>query len=356
MCWPYCTNTLYNSNDLYQQATNGQPTDRQRSNKTSRICCAIKYQDSILLINLSSSSSLYRQPATFSRADYKPQQLDLASNMAFQPKQITHYQAEHLAELQGNVSEQAISFFLDLVPPFSEGDVIHDNACGSGAVTETIMGLSPRPNVHVAATDINEQFVKGVAATADKNGWPVTTAVMPAQQLGFPDGHFTHSLNSFAFHCLGDAVAAAGEMYRTLRPGGTAVASVWTSMPHVDALQHAHWRTRGKEGPMPALLPLEGFLEADLRRALEAGGFEAENISCVDKVCYLKVPDLRRWAQLAWSYLGALPSGWTQNDEHKWEEAIDDIVEGLQGGDGITKNEQGETVMKMVACVAVATK
>lgn len=276
--------------------------------------------------------------------------------MAFQPKQITKYQAEHLAELQGNVSEEAIEYILSLIPSFSDDDVVHDNACGSGAVTETIMGLAPPPTIHIEATDINEQFVKGVAALAAKNSWPVSTAVMSAQELTFPDDNFTHSFSSFAFHCLGDNDAAARQVYRTLKSGGTAVASIWVSMPHVDALQLAHWRTRGKDGPMPTLLPLEGFQEADLRKSLEAGGFKAENITCSNKNCYLKVSDLRRWAQLAWSYLGSLPAGWTQNDEDKWDEAIDNIVEGLQSGYGITQNERGETVLKMIACVAVARK
>lgn len=124
---------------------------------------------------------------------------------------------------------------------------------------------------------------------------------------------------------------------------------------HVDALQHAHWRTRGRDGPMPTLLPLESFQEEHLRKSLEAGGFQSSNLSCSDRDCYLSIPDLRRWAQLAWSYLGTLPSGWSQNDEDKWNEAIDDIVEQLKSGDGISKVGD-ETVMKMRACVAVAKK
>lgn len=276
--------------------------------------------------------------------------------MTFQPKQITKYQAEHLAELQGNVSEQAIKFFLDLIPPFYDGDVIHDNACGSGAVTETIMGLAPPSSIHIDATDINEQFMQGVTALADKNSWPVNTAIMSAHDLTFPDDNFTHSFTSFAFHCLGDHDAADKQVYLTLKPGGTAVASVWISMPHVDALQRAHWRTRGRDGPMPTLLPLEGFQEADLRKSLEAGGFKAESIVCSNKDYYLEVANLRRWAQLAWSYLGPLPTGWTQNDEDKWEEAIAIIMDGLQSGDGITQTEKDETTLKMTACVAVARK
>ncbi len=105
---------------------------------------------------------------------------------------------------------------------------------------------------------------------------------------------------------------------------------------------------------MPVLLPLEGFQERDLRKALEVGGFK--DIKCYEKDCYLKIPDLKRWAQLAWSYLGSLPTGWSQNDELRWDEAIADIVEQLESGEGISKNDKGETVLRMVACIAIAKK
>jgi SAM-dependent methyltransferase len=199
--------------------------------------------------------------------------------------------------------------------------VIHDNACGAGAVTQAIIELKTT-NITIDATDINPQFVAGCAALAEKNKWPVTTAVMSAQELTFPAETFTHSFNSFAFHCIGDSQTAAEQIYRTLKPDGIAIASIWIYTPHVDALQHAHWRTRGQDSPMPALLSLEGFKESDLKNALEAGGFEKGKISFSEKEYFLKVSDLRRWAQLAWSYLGALPGGWSQRDEDKWDEAI----------------------------------
>ncbi|PVI00355.1 S-adenosyl-L-methionine-dependent methyltransferase [Periconia macrospinosa] len=280
--------------------------------------------------------------------------------MKFQPKQITKYEATHLKELQGNVSEAVIEYSLGLIPPFTNGDNIHDNAAGSGAVTATIFeqvsssGTGAR--IHIDATDINPQFVAGCKALAESKNWPVDTAVMSAQEITFPDESFTHSFTSFAFHCLGDHDKAAKHVYRTLKPHGVALASIWTSMPHVEALQHAHWRTRGKDGPMPTLLPLESFQEPQLRNALKAGGFKDENIKCYVKESFLEIPDLKRWAQLAWSYLGPLPDGWSQNDEDRWDEAIADTVEQLKSGNGISKNEKGDTVLKMVACVAVAKK
>ncbi|KAI0406906.1 S-adenosyl-L-methionine-dependent methyltransferase [Xylaria palmicola] len=278
--------------------------------------------------------------------------------MTFTPKQITKYQAEHLAELQGGVSETVIKYCLGLIPPFKSGDVIHDNACGSGAVTKAIMATKPS-GIHIHATDVNPDFVAGVENSAEENGWPVTTAVMSMEGLTFDNDTFTQSITSFAIHCLGDhSDEAARRIHRTLKPGGVAVATIWTFMPHIGALQHAHWRTRGREGPMPTLLPLESFQEADLRATLQAGGFEPENITYTSATAHLTVPPngLKRWAQLAWSYLGVRPSGWSQSDEDRWDEAIDDTVEQLQSGEGITVDVNGETIMEMRAVVAVAKK
>ncbi|KAI0103252.1 S-adenosyl-L-methionine-dependent methyltransferase [Nemania sp. FL0031] len=280
--------------------------------------------------------------------------------MAFFPKQFTKYQAEHLAELQGNVSETAAKYCLTLIPPFKTGDVVHDNACGYGAVTQSIMAASPPPaGIHIHATDINPKFVQGVERLAKSKSWTVTAAAMPAEALTFENNKFTHSITGFAFHCIDKHYEAAGQIYRTLQPGGVAIATVWDFMPHVAALQHAHWKTRGEEAPMPTLLAMGDYEESKLRDALKAGGFTDENISCTETTAHLKVlkDDLKRWAQLAWSYLGAPPGDeWSQHDEDHWDEAINDIVEQLQSGNrGITSTD-GEIIMEMHGVVAVAKK
>jgi hypothetical protein len=139
--------------------------------------------------------------------------------------------------------------------------------------------------------------VTGCKTLAQSKGWPVDTAVMSAQELNFPNNNSIHSFTSFAFHCLGDQDIAAKQVHRTMKPGDTALVSIWTYMPHVNALQHGHWRTRGKEGPKPVLLPREGFQEKDLVKALRVGGFD--NIDCHKKDFFVRIPDLKQWAQLA---------------------------------------------------------
>ncbi|KAF4461789.1 Ubiquinone menaquinone biosynthesis C-methyltransferase [Fusarium albosuccineum] len=279
-------------------------------------------------------------------------------SQSFQPKQIIKYEASHMIELTGNVSGTVINFALDLIPPIKESSVVHDNACGPGAVSECIMATRTPPfeGIHIDATDFNPQFLAGCAQLAEKNGWPLKAQVMDSMDLKFPDNRFTHSITSFALHCMEDSVKITSEIHRTLQPGGTAMASIWSDMPHVDAIKHAHGRTRGKDAPLPVLLEEEDYLQEDLKKSLVAGGFDPAKIAFYEKEAYVIVPGLKRWALLAWSYLGVPPAGWSQKDEERWDEAIEDLAEQLKNARGISTNEKGEYVMRMVACIAIATK
>ena len=145
----------------------------------------------------------------------------------FTPKQVTQYEASHLIELQGECSEIVVDSVLQAIPEIAPGSKVHDNACGTGVVFQRIFQKEPKANIKVAAPDVNEFFVAGAAQSAKEHGWPVTTAVMPSQKLDFSDSHFTHSFTNFAFHCLGDSDRAASEIHRTLKPGGTAAATIW---------------------------------------------------------------------------------------------------------------------------------
>ena len=145
------------------------------------------------------------------------------------PKQVTQYEASHLIELQGECSEIVVDSVLKAIPSIPSGSVVHDNACGTGVVFQRIFEKEPntKDNIKVEATDVNEFFVAGAEHSAKEHGWPVKTAVMTSQQLSFQDAYFTHSFTNFAFHCLGDGDKAAAEVYRTLKPGGTAAATIW---------------------------------------------------------------------------------------------------------------------------------
>jgi hypothetical protein len=87
----------------------------------------------------------------------------------FAPKQLSQCEASHLTSLQGDVSETVTSYLPTLTPPITTGSIIHNNACGAGAVTKTIRNPNPTFGITINVTDVNPQFVTACAATSESN-------------------------------------------------------------------------------------------------------------------------------------------------------------------------------------------
>jgi ubiquinone/menaquinone biosynthesis C-methylase UbiE len=61
-----------------------------------------------------------------------------------------------------------------------------------------------------------------------QKGWKdVRAEVMNSEALMFSNDTFTHSFASFLLMAVSDPDEVASEIYRTLRPGGTAFATIW---------------------------------------------------------------------------------------------------------------------------------
>jgi SAM-dependent methyltransferase len=96
-----------------------------------------------------------------------------------------------------------------------------DVGCGPGALTAVLverLGAGA-----VAACDPSPPFV--AECTARHPG----VQVLPgrAEAIPFGDAEFDVALAQLVLHFVSDAPAAAGELRRVLRPGGTAAACVW---------------------------------------------------------------------------------------------------------------------------------
>ncbi|KAF2123061.1 S-adenosyl-L-methionine-dependent methyltransferase [Lophiotrema nucula] len=273
----------------------------------------------------------------------------------FKPKQVLTLSADDIAEMQGDGSQQVIRQALKLIPPLTSTSVLHDSACGAGAVTETIMDANPPSGIKIHATDLNPTFVAGTKNLAQEKSWNnVETATMDARKLEFPDNTFDLSVTAFMFHCMSGGDKAATEICRTLKPGGTALVTIWKEMPHVPAILAAHYKTRPTSTPLPALLHEEPFTEVDLFDLLRSGGFE--KIETHEVVADIRIGELERWAKLAWSYLGRLPGEpeWLKRDEEKWDEAVSTIIDEMNNT--AEKDAEGALHMRFVATVVVARK
>ncbi len=112
---------------------------------------------------------------------------------------------------------------LDLLAP-EPGRRGLDVACGPGS---TAAALAARmPGGSVLGVDFAQAMVE--RATALHAGVPgLSFAVDDAERLAQPDAAFDHVTNSFGLMFCYDARAALAEVARVLRPGGSAMLTVW---------------------------------------------------------------------------------------------------------------------------------
>ncbi|KAI4612564.1 hypothetical protein J4E80_007298 [Alternaria sp. BMP 0032] len=269
------------------------------------------------------------------------------------PKQALNFEGALLQELQGDISDSIAQQLLEGLPPLTATSVVHDNGCGPGAVTMAIMGCKPPTGLKIHATDVNPMFLAELQANlTDNPSWPFKVETMDACNLTFPDNTFDYSFINFVFAGLSDDGGAASHILRTLKPGGTGVITGWAEMPWQIALKNAHYKTHGTEEPMAPFLSKSCCQKEEIERATRAAGWK--DVKYVQKEAYLNLgTDLRRWASIAWTFLGTPVGGWQQRDERMWEEALDSIVEELPRNEW-SKVEGGVNKIRMVADVAIA--
>lgn len=257
----------------------------------------------------------------------------------------------------GDSSIRVVRAYLPQIPNIVPGCVIHDNGCGSGTFIDVLLEavpdlLKPTPKTNIYATDLMPAFVEGVKAHAESRGWSdvVQASVMPAESLSIPDGHLTHTFTNFVIQATKDPQQSVNEVYRTLRPGGVAVMTSWAKMPHGGALE----RTREKLYKVhEAHGEAETFSAAWLESLLERAKFK--EVKIVQMETQMEHESLSTWSNMAWSFMGMPPGGWTETDEKDWE--ANTALFGQECvRDGFEVLEDGRVRVKMLANVAIAWK
>src|SRR5262245_4280905 len=106
------------------------------------------------------------------------------------------------------------------------GERVLDIACGTGLVTFRAADAVGKTGF-VAASDISEDMVAAVAATAASRGITGDFRRMDAETLEFPDASFDAVVCGLGLMYVAEPPNALREMRRVLRPGGRGAAAVW---------------------------------------------------------------------------------------------------------------------------------
>lgn len=256
----------------------------------------------------------------------------------------------------GLVTTQFAAHNLSLIPAIPKGSIIHDNACGSGTITRLILTSPSAPNdLKIHATDIDPPFLSTLSETVAEHNWSVSVSNQKSEALSFDDNTFTHSLTNIAIFFTSSAgLDGAKEIYRTLRPGGTAVVNCWAHVTWLFPIKTVHEAIRpGKPFPTPVIAWHDG---QHIQKVMRDAGFKEEDIKIErsDAWAVVKRDGLREWAEKSWAYLGGI-AGWFDGDEETWDQAVDKLVELLLIQTGTTV-EGDEVRMKASQWVVVARK
>lgn len=182
--------------------------------------------------------------------------------------------AQKYDDFMGRYSKSLASGFADAAG-VRPGMTALDLGCGPGALTTVLVERLGAASV--SACDPSRPFVTECAARHPG----ITVRIGRAEAIPFDDDAFDCLLAQLILHFVGDTEAAAGEMLRVLRPGGTAGACVWESMQMLDHF----WTAAMSVDPTAAasaVRELKLNQEGDLGALFAAAGFTDVTETTVD--------------------------------------------------------------------------
>ena len=164
---------------------------------------------------------------------------------------------------------------LDRLNP-QPGEKALDVATGPG---EPAMSIAARvaPDGYVTGVDLSPNMVEVAKKNAAKRMLRnIEFLAMDAEKLKLPDNKFDTATSCFGFQTITDPDAAAGELYRVLKPGGRTALTVWSKgdkSPAINVLigpmlEHAG---SGGNGYLPS--PYEMGGRGELTSMLQKQGF-----------------------------------------------------------------------------------
>lgn len=145
--------------------------------------------------------------------------------------------AERYDAFMGRWSRRLAPLFLAFAGG-EAGERVVDVGCGTGSLT---FALAERADiVSIDAIDFESAFVEALRArTTDPR---ITARQGDACALPYADGQFDRALSLLVLHFVSEPHRAAAELFRVIRPGGVAAATVWDTYGGMPS-QRIFWDT-----------------------------------------------------------------------------------------------------------------
>lgn len=151
-----------------------------------------------------------------------------------------------------------------------------DVGCGTGVLSREVLATAAPASV--LGVDPSESFVRAAARS-------VSAVIGRAEQLPVADAAVDVAVSGLVLNFVPDRPAAAAELHRVLRPGGTAAAYVWDYAGGMQLLA-GFWRAAKAIDPRAAQIDegprFAGFDQDALRQLLTGAGFADVQVGAIE--------------------------------------------------------------------------
>ena len=262
--------------------------------------------------------------------------------------------ANNFEKRAGGSTRAIAKHVVSIVPQPPPDAVVLDNACGTGFVADELLKAFPDSNLHIHAVDVSEGMINILQGLIKHNKWEdkVETGVMAGQELKFPDHTFDLSITNFGIFFFPDPAAGAKEIYRTLKPKGTAVVTCWKHVGFVPIFYEVQ-KVVNPAKPLK-LDTLEKWMEKDtIVQTMGQGGFKIVEIE--QKDAFL--------VQDTWEDMIDILKGffedfarkqWTPEEFSKIDSATRQVIK--EQSDKLCVMQDEKPALKMIAWEALAIK
>lgn len=162
---------------------------------------------------------------------------------------------------------------------------------------------------------------------------------MDSHELTFPDSTFTTSITNFSIANFQNPLKCLQEVRRTLKPDGLAIVATWKRFTVANLVHTAQQAVR----PDAQLMKVPGaqfLMEGNLRDLVVKAGFPSEGVQAWNISTTLQgeaIAGLREF--MLGDFTVSARAGWTDEEEAKWEGAIDSAMEEEKTKNGGIKME-----------------
>ncbi|CEI67274.1 hypothetical protein FVEN_g5819 [Fusarium venenatum] len=212
--------------------------------------------------------------------------------------------------------------------PINKDSVVHDNAAGPGIAASVILEkLSTKDVPKMLVTDNVPPMVQG--AQDSFTSWPqVESKILDSLNLeGILDDYFTHNILNFSVFTLAEPLKGLKEMHRTLKLDGLAVISCWRRFAAGQLIHAAQAIVRPDLPPLK--MPHPEFLEPGvLEKTTAEAGFDSAKFKLLEKSIVVSGPELDDGLKkfILGPLMAPARAGFTEDDEKKWPEAVDEVI------------------------------